>query len=742
VFCDRLGQLVRREELEQLVWDMKPGTQSETAPVTVRSLRRKLSWTGSFPLETVRGVGWRLHPPPSGLPRFRSPYHPRPTAEARLSSLLDDGWRLVTVHGLGGIGKTRLAVAVAASRPEDVLHVPIADGLDVDGLVQTVLTAAGIDGEDLGALPALCLLLDGADRSWDAVRGLLEQHDVRALVTSRRALGLPGEAVFRLGPLPHDAARAFLRTRRVTPTDDVTLDRVAAALQGVPLALELAARRPGDLGLPSDSPEADQLAGIYRASLEALSPPLLDTLGALSLVRGRLDEGLLDRWRPQGRAHVRELARHALVDPVEGGWSMLATTRAAVQARPLDWQGLRRSHAAFVDRTIRSWKAGLYADPVRSSRERVGLSPDVEHHLDHAEGLPELAWTLLRHHEFRGPRLGALRLARQCRLRLGDHALPRLLEIMHLGRFERWPEVPEDADPHTRVLEVTVRGFFAPTTVDLDAMDRLLPTLDPVLRHRVQHGRTFVMRAHGLVDQARRELSNCLRVATSDLERAELLRTLAMASVDVDLHAALELVADASALVAPLGLPVLAARIRALHDTYLAHLDPRRAAESALEHAAAIERTLPREHRLVRGFAGFLLAGLGDDARALPLLDAAASDPSSWSRSHLAAAAAAIRLRADDPSQADRIRALEPQRLNLQRRDGSSCADQVHAFLLAEIALYEARRVGREQEALAEILAVREAAFREDDDGFCHAAIDTLRRRFSHLFGTSHGSRP
>ncbi len=190
--------------------------------------------------------------------------------------------RLLTIVGIGGIGKTRLAFRVAADMREqvgvDVRLVDLAPITDAAWLASALATAAGAgaaEGEAEEALIKalrgrdLLLLLDNAEHLTRPLGALLVRllaacPRVQVLVTSRESLGLPNESLFRLDPLAapprgttdpvaiggYDAVRLFLdRAAASVPgfaADPETMRAVAEIcrrLDGIALAIEMAVTR-------------------------------------------------------------------------------------------------------------------------------------------------------------------------------------------------------------------------------------------------------------------------------------------------------------------------------------------------------------------------------------------------------------------------------------------------------------------------------------------------------------------
>ncbi|GII00411.1 AfsR/SARP family transcriptional regulator [Planobispora takensis] len=219
-----------------------------------------------------------------GLPAQLTPLIGRDGELARIAALLAEA-RLVTLTGPGGTGKTRLAAEAAERHPGEVCFVELAPLGGGPEIAQAVLGALGLRetavltgrgghaavpdpaGRLVAALAGreLLLVLDNCEHVVEAVARLADRllsscPGLRVLATSREALGITGEVLHPVPPLalpspgvPADrapAVRLFAdRARAVRP--DFTLDettaeavvRICRALDGLPLAIELAAAR-------------------------------------------------------------------------------------------------------------------------------------------------------------------------------------------------------------------------------------------------------------------------------------------------------------------------------------------------------------------------------------------------------------------------------------------------------------------------------------------------------------------
>ncbi|MEU7303469.1 regulator [Streptomyces sp. NPDC007206] len=183
---------------------------------------------------------------------------------AELAGLTDAlaGARLVTVTGVGGIGKSRLAAQVTAGWKSVSGRVELAPVRDPQFVEYAVVEALGLTDhtsrsprqtllEHLAGRPVL-LVLDGFEHLADACAELAAEllrklPDLRVLGVGRRPLGLAGERLFPLAPLGgDDAVRLFTdraREQGLEVADGPAVRKLCRRLEGIPLALELAAGR-------------------------------------------------------------------------------------------------------------------------------------------------------------------------------------------------------------------------------------------------------------------------------------------------------------------------------------------------------------------------------------------------------------------------------------------------------------------------------------------------------------------
>lgn len=196
--------------------------------------------------------------------------------------------RLVTLTGIGGVGKTRLALRIAeksrSTFPDGVWLVELADLFDGALVAEVFVSALGLRAQPkqspfdvlTGFLESrhILLVLDNCEHIVDQVASLVvvllqRCPELRILATSREALDVDGEAVLLVPPLPvpgdcvsaaemptYDATTLFVERATaavpgfsITEENYPTVARICTVLDGLPLAIELAAARMKSLSL-------------------------------------------------------------------------------------------------------------------------------------------------------------------------------------------------------------------------------------------------------------------------------------------------------------------------------------------------------------------------------------------------------------------------------------------------------------------------------------------------------------
>jgi predicted ATPase/class 3 adenylate cyclase len=257
---------------------------------------------------------------PNNLPIQRTSFRGREHDLEEVKSLLSQH-KLLTLSGSGGVGKSRLALQVGAEVLDSYSDgvwladfAPITDPELVSSVTAQALGMAQVEGRRVDeSIPQwlkrkkLLLILDNCEHVLEAVAAITDAitgscPDVRLLATSRQALGISGEKILRLASLdvPHKIAelapaaaiqfgavalfvdRASLVDKAFALTDDnapIVAD-ICRRLDGIPLAIELAAARVKVLSIPNLAQRLNErfkiLTGGSRSAL-----PRQKTLGAL-----------------------------------------------------------------------------------------------------------------------------------------------------------------------------------------------------------------------------------------------------------------------------------------------------------------------------------------------------------------------------------------------------------------------------------------------------------------------------
>jgi predicted ATPase len=333
-------------------------------------------------------------PPP--LPADASSFVGRGRELAELTSLLR-GTRLLTLAGSGGVGKTRLALRLARaaepSYPDGVALVELAAvtdaGLVPDG-VAAALDVRALSGQTLVeaiveflAARSLLLVVDNCEHLLAATAALAgtllrSAPALTILATSREPLHAHGEVVFRVPSLEipdpeqgleptellgYEAVRLFVE-RADAAAPGFVLDehsamdvaRICFRLDGLPLALELAAGRSGALGPAAIAERLDDRFRVLRTGSHA-SPTRQQTLKATL-------QWSHDLLEPDERTLFRRLAAFA------GGFELEAVERVCAGGE-LDEAGVADVLARLVEKSL------VVADEGSSRRRRYRLLETV-----------------------------------------------------------------------------------------------------------------------------------------------------------------------------------------------------------------------------------------------------------------------------------------------------------------------------------------------------------------------------
>ncbi|MFE5909859.1 ATP-binding protein [Streptomyces wedmorensis] len=343
--------------------------------------------------------------------------------------------RLVTLTGPGGSGKTRLAeeAALRAAGPEAWIAelAPLDDPEALPGAVLSALRLREInlitrEGVALQDDPAahlvehlarrpLLLVLDNCEHVIDAAAALAETllthcPQLRILATSREPLGVPGESVRPVEPLPPDPAHRLFaeRARAVRPSfdparDGGVVDEICRRLDGLPLAIELAAARlrlltPRQIAdrlddrfrlLTSGSrtvlPRQQTLRAVVDWSWELLDPDERTLLRQVSVFAGGWDLAAAEALSPRAADSLGALVDKSLVvaTPVDGGemrYRLLETIHEYAVERAAETPGLLA--AAEAIHTAHFTAFAETAEPRLRSGEQLPWIERIERDLD------------------------------------------------------------------------------------------------------------------------------------------------------------------------------------------------------------------------------------------------------------------------------------------------------------------------------------------------------------------------
>jgi predicted ATPase/class 3 adenylate cyclase/Tfp pilus assembly protein PilF len=207
---------------------------------------------------------------PHSLPAERDAFVGREAALRQMADRFAQGARLLSILGIGGAGKTRLAQRYGwtwlGEFPGGVWFCDLAAATTLDGILHAVAQALDVplsSADPLGQLGnaiagrgSALVILDNFEQvsrfAEQAIGSWLNRAaEARFIVTTREVLGIPGEEILTLGSLTqHESESLFLRRATAsahdfsaTAEERVAIDSLVKLLDGLPLAIELAAAR-------------------------------------------------------------------------------------------------------------------------------------------------------------------------------------------------------------------------------------------------------------------------------------------------------------------------------------------------------------------------------------------------------------------------------------------------------------------------------------------------------------------
>lgn len=503
---------------------------------------------------------------------------------AQIGALLAAGRRLVTLVGPGGIGKTRLALRAAAELETslgEAVFVDLVAMTDPQLIDEAILEATAI-GPHAGRapLPAVVefftgrlglLVVDSCEHLSGEVARVVQELTSRCpglqvLVTSREALGLPGETIWAVPPMaldplegvdgPSEAAQLFIartlfENGEVSPTsaESASIEYIVRELDGIPLAIELVAAYARTM----------TLAGV---------------------------RGSVGRWR---------LSAH---DPTRG-------ERHRTMRRSLDW-----SHAflsapeALLFRRLSVFAGGWTLD----AAEQICADPDLstELILDSLTALVDKSLVLV-HHADSATRFHLLGAVREYAAELVPADEAKDLAVRHRRHYVA---LAEHADACLWALSSTHRA-----RLDIESPN-LRAALDEACRSRSSDALRmvaalgFYWRVRGRFTQGVQDVALALAVTanTASASRAMALATHAtLVFWTGDLSTTKETARRAIAVAETVGDRRSHAHALARHATAVMMAHPRRA-QSALRHAATLAREVQDPVALCDALGGLAMS--------------------------------------------------------------------------------------------------------------------------------------
>lgn len=350
--------------------------------------------------------------------------------EQLLDQLTHPDHRLVTLLGLGGMGKTRLVIQTAqkctlADFPDGVFFIPLAPLQDTSQLLSTIAKAVGLTFQ--GRMPVHAqlaaflkdkrslLVLDNfehlVDGALDIARLLEKTQYVTCFVTSRKPLNIQAEWRFPLDGLPYASAenaaielfvkrgQRFRPGLDPSPTDRETIQQICHLVNGLPLAIEMAAAwlseykvteiaailadsLDGWVSQMRDRPDRHQnMRAVFAGSWALLTPQEQKVFAELSVFRGSFSLSAATTVTSATPLNLAKLVEKSVLQNTPAGQYQLHELLRQFSAEHLcDPTPIRQQHAHYFLPLASKLGRGLgTSDSKKSQRQFVPHLDNIRH---------------------------------------------------------------------------------------------------------------------------------------------------------------------------------------------------------------------------------------------------------------------------------------------------------------------------------------------------------------------------
>jgi tetratricopeptide (TPR) repeat protein/predicted ATPase/serine/threonine protein kinase len=461
----------------------------------------------------------------------------RGTEIAELKRLFGEGARLVTVKGTGGAGKTRVSQHYARSAlealPGGAWFADLTEARSLMGILHAVAKPLGVPltgaeepaelsrrlGQTIASRGAMLLVLDNFEQvaahaattvgTWQALA-----PDARFLVTSRESLRVGGEVVFPLAPLPPRDGLALFESRASTAGARLEEDKktrkvigqVVARLDGLPLAIELAAARARMM-----SPE--QILDRLSQRFKLLGGARRGDSPRQSTLRGLIDWSwnLLEPWEQSALAQVSVFRDGFFMEAAEEVLDLSAWPEAPWS---LDVVGSLLDKSLLHTRQVLGQpRFEMYVSIQEYAAEKLAGGGDAD--------LPDAMLGAQQRHAAWFGRMGVLEYSRTLDFKSRSQSWTMLfceLENLIAGTIHGTPETAAQCC----IAAIGVVSLKGPVSLGVDLSARVLeqPDIPRHLEMQLEIGRSRCLRLGGRMKEATAAIRSTARMPADSGEDA------------------------------------------------------------------------------------------------------------------------------------------------------------------------------------------------------------------------------